>query len=187
MSSWKVAVGLGLGLLLALPAQANFGVKAKYSCFLSADQTLKLPETKGTNDDLIAACLEVVAGDPVIADHSLVFDTDANALTVIRNCDSLVVCTLTAVAGCADATESAFNGAGTRTKARCAYEFVDFGGFTVGGSMGCRQRESDNTATETFKFDSKCDGDITFDGVPCSITVNSGKPFEESGSCPMPK
>jgi hypothetical protein len=184
MNSWKVVVGFGVGLLLALPARADFNAKVKYTCFLSADQTTKLGQTKGTNDDLIAACLGVVTGNPIIADYSVVLDTDTNAVTVVRNCDSQVACTLTAAAICADATTSAFNGAGTKTKARCVYPFQNFGKFTIEGSLSCRQRGSDDSSTETQKLDSKCDGGITFDGVPCSITVNSGKTFEQSGTCP---
>ena len=179
------ALALGLGVLLAVPASANFQAKAKYSCYLGTEGSTKLPKTKGDNDTLIAACLEVAEDNPIVADYSLVFDSDTNALNVIRNCDSAVICALTSDTGCADAFKSGFNGDGYRQKAFCTLDFIDFGAFDVTGSMSCKQKESDNGSK--FKFKSSCQGDINFEGTPCSIKVNTGKLFEESGSCPAPK
>lgn len=188
MFAWKTALGLAVGVIAALPAQAQvFNVKVKYTCYLSATQTEKLGETRGTNEDLITACLNVAAGNPIAADYAVVFDAETNAFSVVRSCDGAVTCTLTSVAGCAEASTSACNMDCTKSKLRCAYAFQNFGTYTVDGSLGCRQREQDNTATDLFKLSAKCSGDITFNGTPCSITVSSKKPFEPTGGCPAPK
>ncbi|MBM4334920.1 MAG: hypothetical protein FJ108_03275 [Deltaproteobacteria bacterium] len=56
-----VALGvLSLFVLPALPARANWDVKAKLTCYESFEG--KLAKLKGTETDLIAACLDVEPG-----------------------------------------------------------------------------------------------------------------------------
>lgn len=177
-----LALALGLTLLVALPAQANFAVKAKFTCYEGAVDTTKLPSDKGGNTEVVAACLGVPDTDPSVADYSLVFDSDFRELHVVRNCDAQIICDLSDQVTCATAVDGVFDD--YKLNQQCVYRLLDVGSNPVFGSMICKESESWNAITDKYSFKTSCEGSLDFDGAPCSLSFSSGKLFEESGSCP---
>lgn len=178
----SLALALGLALFVALPAQANWDVKAKLTCYDDAGDTTKLPTFKGSNEEIVAACLGVVETHPSVAEHSLVFDSDFRELHVVRNCDALVVCDLSTQVSCATALDGIMSS--YKLSQRCIYELLDIGPNSVFGSMICKESESWDAAKDKFTFKTSCSGNFDIDGEPCTLSFSSGKLFEESGSCP---
>lgn len=183
MRSSALATSFLLALLLASPASANFVVKAKATCYDSANKnSTKLDTTKGKNLDIVAACLGVPTTDPSVDDYSLTFDSDSNVLHVIRNCDELEICQLSNIETCASGTQETSNG--YKSKRQCIFDLIDFGGNSVDGTMICKQSESYNYGSEKYGFKTSCKGQYDFEGLACTLSFSSGKLFQETGSCP---
>ena len=170
--------------VLAPSAWANYNVKAKIVCADVAGD--KLTKVKLGNDDVIAACLGVAPTDPSVADYALTFDSDTRELHVLRRCDSLVVCDLSDQIACQTA--------GTNTKgminttASCAYRMLDIVASKIDleGTLVCKEREKWNATTDKYSFSTSCDGTYSTGGsTPCTISLKSGKLFDESGVCPV--
>ncbi len=183
MRSFAILTAVGLLTFVAADARANWNLKAKLTCYESVDDGTKLEKGKGKNDEVVAACLGVATTDPSVANYSLTFDSDTRQLNVIRNCDSLVICDLSTQLGC----ESALTGnkADYKLKQQCIYRLLDIGESNVEGTMICKENESYKVSNNKFKFDASCDGNLDYDGLPCTISFNTGKLFEESGVCPV--
>ena len=92
---------LALFVFPALPAQAEWDVKAKLTCYESFDG--KGQKLKGSNTDLIAACLGVEPEHPSIAEHAVTFDSDSRELHVLRRSDCVEICEISAPTGCQEA------------------------------------------------------------------------------------
>lgn len=176
------AIALGLVVFAALPAQANFDVKAKFTCYEGGEGTTKLFADKGANEDIIATCLGVEPTDPSVTQHSLAFDSDLRELHVIRNCDALVVCDLSSLVTCATASDGPFDD--YKLNQQCVYELLDIGTTPASGSMLCKESESWDAARGKFTFKTSCSGNLDFQGAPCAFSFSTGSLFEESGSCP---
>ena len=173
-----LALAFGLALFCALPAQANFDVKAKVVCYDDAFKgSTQLDTFKGGDLAIVAACLGVSETHPSVAEHSLVFDSDSRELHVVRNCDSEVVCDLSDQITCASAQDGNFDD--YKLNQQCIYELINL----VAGSMICKESESWNAATDAFKFKASCRGHFHIEGEPCTLSLSTGKLFEESGIC----
>lgn len=184
MRSLSAFIAVGLLSLLATDARANWNLKAKLTCYESVNDGTKLEKGKGGNDEVVATCLGVAPTDPSVANYSLTFDSDSRQLNVIRNCDSLVICDLSTQLGCETALTG--NKSDYKLKQQCIYRLLDDGTSEVEGTMICKENESYKLSNNKFKFDASCDGNLDFDGLPCTISFNTGKLFEESGVCPAP-
>jgi hypothetical protein len=179
-----VVMTLGLVGLLAAPAVANFDANATLTCWVAAEG--RLLRGRLGNDDIVAACLGVDEGDPLIASYALVFDSDTRELRVVRRCDALVECVLSDFVTCAEAiTETATS---TRSRASCVYDLRDVGATSVEGTMICSQSQSDSA--RSFRFRASCsalmsaDVLLTGEALPCALKLRTGRLFEESGTCP---
>lgn len=184
MRSLAAAMAFGLASLLAVPASANWNVKAKVTCYDDAEDenSTKLDVFKGRNLDFVAACLGVATTDPSVAEHSLVFDSDFRVLTVIRNCDALVVCTIATQEACASGQSE--SDSGYKLKQQCIYDIDDIGLNSADGTMICKESESYNMNTNKFSFKTSCKAIFEYEDEPCTLSFGSGKLFEESGVCP---
>jgi hypothetical protein len=183
MRSLIAAVTVGTAMLLAVPASANWNIKTKFTCYDDADKnSTKLDVFKGGNVDIVAACLGVATTDPSVAQHSLVFDSDFRVMTVIRNCDALVVCTIATQEGCASGTQE--GDVSYKLKQQCIYDLDDIGTHETSGTMICKESESYNFDTNKFSFKTSCKATFEYEDEPCTMSFGSGKLFEESGVCP---
>lgn len=178
-----LATSFLLALLIAFPASANWFVKAKTTCYDSANKnSTKLEKTKGKNLDIVAACLGVSTTDPAVDNYSLTFDSDTQTLHVIRNCDALEVCALSSQPTCASGTKESTNS--YKTKRQCIFGLVDFGQNDVDGTMICKQSESYNFESNKFGFSTSCKGQFEFNGLACTLSFSSGKLFNLDNGCP---
>ena len=184
MRSFALTTSFGVALLLALPASANYFVKAKSTCWESSEEnSTKLPVEKGKNAEIVAACLGVSPSDPMVDDYSLTFDSDTSMLHVIRNCDAQQICALSTLETCADAvksSESKYN-----AKRECIYDLIDFGENSADGTILCKQSESYNYNSNKYGFKTSCKGALEFNGQPCSLSFSSGKLFNLDNGCPV--
>jgi hypothetical protein len=184
MRSLVTAFAVATAMLLAVPASANWNIKAKVTCYDDAEvkNSTKIDVFKGKNIDFVAACLGVATTDPSVAEHSLVFDSDFRVLTVIRNCDAQVVCTIATQESCASGQSNSESG--YKLKQQCIYGIGDIGDIDADGTMICKESESYNMNTEKFSFKTSCKATFQYGDEPCTLSFGSGKLFEESGVCP---
>jgi hypothetical protein len=187
MRSLVTALAFGLAILLAVPASANWNVKAKLVCYDDAvsENSTKLDVSKGKNVDIVAACLGVAPTDPSVAEHALVFDSDNRVLTVIRNCDEVpIICTIAVQESCATGYQE--SSSGYKLKQQCIYDVGDVGPNDADGTMICKESESNNETSGKFSFKTSCKANIDFEGQACTLSFGSGKLFEESAeACPL--
>ena len=183
MRSWVLTTVIGLAFLAPVPASANYNVKVKSTCYDSATKnSTKLDVVKGTNDEVVAACLGVPVTDPSVANYSLTFDSDTSTLHVIRNCDALEICALSDLQTCASGTEESSNG--YKSKRQCIYDLVDFGKNNVDGTMICKESESYSSSNDKFTFKTSCKGQLDYNGLACTLSFSSGKEFDLDNGCP---
>jgi hypothetical protein len=102
----------------------------------------------------------------------------------VLRCNGAVVCDLTDQITCQTA------GINTKgvidTRAVCSYRMLDVGMSNVEGTLLCRERELFSAVKDKYAFHTSCVGNLASDSTPCWIGFTSGKPFEQSGTCPAP-
>jgi hypothetical protein len=184
MRSIAVVTTLALATLLALPARANWDVKANQNCFESNDDETRIQRERDRNEFLIARCLGVAESHPSVADHSLVFDSDTGQLNVIRDCDALVVCNLASSIGCATGVRG--DESDYKLKEQCLLANDDP---LFYGALMCKVNESCRNCgegAERFRFRISCKGSYTGMGIPgpCDLSFKSRRLHELRGACP---
>lgn len=169
-----VALGvLSLFVLPALPARANWEVKAKLTCYESFEG--KLEKLKGTETDLIAACLDVSPEDASIADYVVTFDSDGRELHVLRRSDCVEICEISQQIGCQEVAAETSSQA--KSQRSCVDDLEDIGAMSLDGSMLCSESDSYSFSTNKFSFKASCKGNFIADGIPCDFSFSTGQEF----------
>lgn len=170
---------LALFVFPALPARANWDVKVKLTCYESIEG--KIQKLRGSNTDLIAACLGVEPEDPSIADYTVTFDSDTRELHVLRRSDCVEICDISEEIGCQEATSE--TSSQIKHQRSCVDDLSDFGvdpndpnsPMDVDGSMICSESDSYSFSTNEFSFKASCKGNLIGGGTPCDISFSAGK------------
>ena len=173
MRSMVAVSVLALFVFPALPAQAEWDVKAKLTCYESFDG--KIQKLKGSNTDLIAACLGVEPEHPSIAEHAVTFDSDSRELHVLRRSDCVEICEISEPIGCQEAISE--SSSQIKSQRSCVDAVNDIGSVPVEGSMICSESDSYSFSTHTISFKASCKGNFIADGTPCDISYSAGKQF----------
>ena len=164
---------LALFVFPALPAAAEWDVKAKLTCYESVEG--KIATLKGSNTDLIAACLDTDPEDPGIADYAVTFDSDSRELHVLRRSDCVEICEISEPIGCQEAISE--TSSQIKSQRSCVDELNDIGIMPVDGSMICSESDSYSFSTHTISFKASCKGNFIAGGTPCELSFSVGKEF----------
>ena len=173
----------GLAAVLAfhaLPARAaDWNVRLKLTCYESLGASLS--SLRGSNVDLIAACLGVEPEHSSVAEHALTFDSEGRELRVVRSCDGAEICDISQQIGSCQVAVSE-SSTQLKVKRSCIDELVDFGSANIKGTMICS--ESSSVSSQGSSFKSSCKATlISDDDTPCELSFSTGKLFETTGAC----